>query len=103
MKSIFIPLVSVLVALTSCGSKETPRPGAARRIPAAVQAATASLEDWPEIYEATGTVRARTSATLSSKMTGYVQQVNFQVGDRVLQGETLIVLDARDLDANYRR
>ena len=103
MKSIFIPLVSVLVALTSCGSKETPRPEAARRAPAAVQAATASLEDWPEIYQATGTVRARTSATLSSKMTGYVQQVNFQVGDRVLQGETLIVLDARDLDANYRR
>ena len=30
---------------------------------------------------------------------GYVQQVNVQVGDRVREGQLLVVLDARDLDA----
>ena len=60
-------------------------------------------QDWPASYEATGTVRARTTATISSKVMGYVQQVSVQVGDRVRQGQTLITLDARDLDVSLRR
>ncbi len=33
----------------------------------------------------------------------YVQQVNVQIGNHVHQGQELITLDARDLDANLRR
>ena len=33
----------------------------------------------------------------------YVQQVAVQVGDHVRQGQELVTLDARDLDANVRR
>jgi RND family efflux transporter MFP subunit len=57
----------------------------------------------PGVYEATGTVRARTVTTISSKVTGYVQQLNAQAGDHVNAGQILIVLEARDLDAAYRR
>jgi RND family efflux transporter MFP subunit len=48
-------------------------------------------------------VRARTTATISSKVMAYVQQVSAQAGDHVRQGQALITLDARDLDANLRR
>ncbi len=65
--------------------------------------AAVAAEDWPATYEATGTVRARTTATISSKVMGYVQQVSAQVGDHVREGQALITLDARDLDANLRR
>jgi RND family efflux transporter MFP subunit len=34
---------------------------------------------------------------------GYVQQVSAQAGDHVREGQALITLDARDLDANLRR
>jgi RND family efflux transporter MFP subunit len=34
---------------------------------------------------------------------GYVQQVTVQVGDHVREGQTLITLDARDLDVSLRR
>jgi RND family efflux transporter MFP subunit len=34
---------------------------------------------------------------------GYVQQVSVQVGDHVREGQLLITLDARDLDAGMRR
>jgi RND family efflux transporter MFP subunit len=61
------------------------------------------MQDWPVSYEATGTVRARVTATISSKVTGYVQQVSVQVGDHVGEGQLLINLDARDLDAGLRR
>ena len=55
------------------------------------------------MYEATGTVRARTAAVLSSKVMAYVRQVAVQVGDRVREGQLLVTLDAQDLDANVRR
>jgi RND family efflux transporter MFP subunit len=54
---------------------------------------------WPNIYEATGTVRARTSAVISSKVMGYVREVRVAAGDRVREGQLLVALDARDLDA----
>ena len=71
--------------------------------PVAVQVAAVAAQDWPASYEATGTVRARTTATISSKVMGYVQQVSAQVGDHVREGQALITLDARDLDVSLRR
>ena len=67
------------------------------------QVAAVASQDWPAAYEATGTVRARTTATISSKVMGYVQQVSVQVGDHVREGQPLITLDARDLDVSLRR
>ena len=68
-----------------------------------VQVATVASQTWPDAYEATGTVRARTAAVLSSKVMAYVRQVAVQVGDRVREGQELVTLDAQDLDANVRR
>jgi RND family efflux transporter MFP subunit len=97
----FLPIPVLL--LTSCGG-ETPRPTAPPQAPpVAVQTAAVAAQDWPATYEATGTVRARTTATISSKVMAYVQQVSAQAGDHVRQGQVLITLDARDLDANLRR
>ena len=98
---LFLP-VSVLL-LTSCGSEPARRAAQPQAPPVAVQVAAVTSQDWPTSYEATGTVRARTTATVSSKVMGYVQQVSVQVGDRVRQGQALITLDARDLDVNLRR
>ena len=50
-----------------------------------------------------GTVRARTAAVLSSKVMGYVGEVRANIGDHVAAGQLLVVLDAADLEANYRR
>ena len=101
MKAIWLLIPAALLA--GCGREPAPRPkpAAAKNIP--VTAAAASIENWAEVYEATGTVRARTAATLASKVMGYVQQVSAQVGDRVREGQVLVTLDARDLDANLRR
>jgi RND family efflux transporter MFP subunit len=103
MKPYFLLLPIPVLLLTSCGN-EPPRRAAQPQIaPAAVHVAVVAAEDWPAAYEATGTVRARTTATISSKVMGYVQQVSARVGDHVREGQTLIALDARDLDANLRR
>ena len=71
--------------------------------PVRVQTVEVCAQQWPAIYEATGTVRARTTAVVASKVMAYVQQVGVQVGDRVRAGQLLITLDARDQEANLRR
>jgi RND family efflux transporter MFP subunit len=67
-----------------------------------VLASIVSTQDWPDLYQATGTVRARTSAALSSKLMAYVRLVAVQVGDRVQEGQLLVTLDAEDLDNRVR-
>jgi RND family efflux transporter MFP subunit len=101
MKTILLLIPAVL--LVACGREEGARPKPAKAAAIPVSVAPASLQNWPDLYEATGTVRARTTATIASKVMGYVQQVSVQVGDRVREGQPLVTLDARDLEANLRR
>jgi RND family efflux transporter MFP subunit len=88
---------------TSCGGDKPAAEAARNAAPVSVIAVAVSSAEWPDAYEATGTVRARTTATISSKVTGYVQQVNVRAGDRVAAGQTLLTIDSRDLEANVRR
>jgi membrane fusion protein, multidrug efflux system len=103
MKPYFLFLPIPVLLLTSCGKEPERRAAQPQTAPVAVNVAAVATQDWPTSYEATGTVRARTTATISSKVMGYVQQVSAQVGDHVREGQALITLDARDLDANLRR
>ena len=101
MKTILALVPAIL--LVSCSRQEAARPKPAKTASIPVSVAAVALENWPDLYEATGTVRARTTATIASKVMGYVQQVSVQVGDRVREGQILVTLDARDLEANLRR
>jgi multidrug efflux system membrane fusion protein len=108
-----VPVANVVSALLavlasavfsfSCGPAETHTKSASTTPTIQVQAATVSTQSWPDTYEATGTVRARTAAALSSKVMAYVRQVSVQVGDSVKEGQELVTLDAQDLDVNVRR
>jgi RND family efflux transporter MFP subunit len=94
---------AVLPFLSGCGSEpalkavSTPAP----RI--RVETIAAAETDWPSAYEATGTVHARTTATISSRLMGYAREVRAQIGDRVREGQLLVVLDARDLETSVAR
>jgi len=83
------------------GCSESPREVASSKTPpVAVSVVPVAEQQWPSIYEATGTVRARTSAVIAAKLLGYVREVKVQAGDRVREGQLLVTLDARDLDVN---
>lgn len=89
--------------LAGCGHEMRQTQAAAEQAPVAVQATAAATMEWPATYEALGTVRARTATAISSKVMGYVREVRVQAGDRVREGQLLISVDARDLEAQYRR
>lgn len=99
--SIALLLVGVAHA-TGCGHPETGRrePDAA---PVAVRLAAAHEESLDALYRASGTVRGSTTATLTSKTTGYVRTVDVRPGDHVRAGQVLAVLEANDSAASVRR
>lgn len=94
-------LMLTLGWLAGCGHAPRRAEAEGRAEPVRVRAIPVTHTEWPEIYEATGTVRARTAAVISSKVMGYVREVTVEAGDRVRQGQLLVRLDARDLDAAY--
>ena len=99
MKREFLWLPPLMLWLAGCS--ESPREvKISHASPVAVSVVTVDERQWPSIYEATGTVRAHTSAVIAAKLLGYVREVKVQAGDRVREGQLLITLDARDLDVN---
>jgi RND family efflux transporter MFP subunit len=59
--------------------------------------------EWPSIYEATGTVRARVSTTVAARAMGYIREIRAQAGDAVRAGQLLAVIDSRELEAGVRQ
>jgi RND family efflux transporter MFP subunit len=92
-------LIGFSLLLGACGHSSEERKANAPAAAVSVSAMPATRAEWPTVYDATGTVRARTASVLSAKVMGYVRDVNVSVGDYVKTGQTLVVLDARDLDS----
>ncbi|HBY63903.1 MAG TPA: efflux RND transporter periplasmic adaptor subunit [Solibacterales bacterium] len=96
--------VALLVALAGCGAKEQPaRKAESSAPPLAVRVASASMLEWPSAREAAGTVKAKTTASVSAKVMGYVREVRVSAGHAVRAGDLLVVLDARDLDTGVQQ
>lgn len=55
--------------------------------------------DLPELLEVVGTVRARTSAVVSTRIPGTISVLKVREGDRVRKGQLLVQLDAQENQA----
>ena len=64
--------------------------------PQAVSTTTARLQDWQPQTQAVGSVRAVNGADLSLEVSGVVDKINFESGDDVAAGATLLRLRADD-------
>jgi RND family efflux transporter MFP subunit len=87
-----------------CGDKIEPGitgPGPAASVKAGT--AVAEISSQPFVYEAVGTITAQAVSTLSGKIMGTVRAVNVREGDRVKQGDVLVVLDKRQVEAGLRQ
>jgi len=89
--------------LAGCGVEPADKSVSAPVTPIGVDTAVVADADWQSTYEATGTVRARTTAVVASKLMAYTREVRAQIGDHVREGQPLAVLDARDLESSVAR
>lgn len=96
------PLALALVLLGSCASAERHETAAP---PAPIRVAVASAHEEPiaVMVRASGTVRGRNTATLTSKTTGYVRDIRVRPGDMLEKGQVLAELEAKDVRADVAR
>ncbi len=94
-------LLPFVVGAASCSSPQEATPDNAPAV--AVTTAVASQLDWPAHFNAGGALRARTTATIASRLLAPVLTVRVRPGDHVKQGQTLIELDAAGLGAQATR
>ncbi len=92
----------LLMTVASCGKKT----GVVAERPPLVTGvrvegvSTSPIEDY---YEATGTVRSKTTIVLSSKIMGTVISLRVREGDKVRTGQVLIEIDNRDASAQLQK
>jgi RND family efflux transporter MFP subunit len=100
----FIALALLTLLPIGCGDKIEPGNEKRSEVPTVkVQVAIARITTQPLSYEAVGTVQPVTTSTLSSKLMGTVKEIRVQEGDRVKQGQTLVVIDKRNVTAQLRQ
>ena len=93
-------LLAIMPASIGCGDKI--QPGSRTASPEAairVETARAVASAHPVVYEAVGTVRARTMGVVSSKLMGTVLAVHVREGDPVKSGQILVNIDSRMVGA----
>jgi RND family efflux transporter MFP subunit len=100
----YLPLAIPILMTAACSpEKATLAATGAQPTAAAVQVETVAVSPIANIYRVSGTVRARQIAGIGAKITATILDVRVHAGDYVQAGQTLVVLDRRDLEANLRR
>ncbi len=103
MKTLSLILLGTAGAVAVAACSPEARPAAAPALTADAHVAVVRVDDVARPFEAGGTVRARNTATIVSRIVADVREVRVTPGDRVRAGQPLVVLDARDLIAQRAR
>ncbi len=100
----FISLAVSILLPYACNDKIEPGNEKPTEVPIVkVPMAVARTTSQPLSYEAVGTVQPVITSTLSSKLMGTVKEIRVQEGERVKQGQTLVIIDKRQVTAQLRQ
>jgi multidrug efflux pump subunit AcrA (membrane-fusion protein) len=92
-----LAMTALLVMITaSCSKKQEAAPLEKTPVVSHVPTETVKTAAVADFYEAVGTVRSKTTTTLSSKVVGSVISMRVREGDRVRAGQLLAEIDSRD-------
>lgn len=100
-----LPLAASLAAaglFAGCHAQPSARPGAAPP-PPAVTVAPVEERELVEHEEVVGRTDAVDSVEIRPRVSGYIQEVRFQAGQKVKKGEVLFVIDPRTRQAAFER
>ena len=92
----------VSAALAGCSAREAVAASPDAAEPIAVTVARVAMTDVTRAIDSGGVVQAHTTARITARILAPVREVLVSPGDRVREGQTLIVLDGDDLAAGAR-
>lgn len=105
----FLLLTSYFLLLSGCADKKPASIEVKRPEISGVQVSVVRPSKVIDSHETTGTVKAKTTSHVSSRVMGSVTSVNVREGDRVNSGQTLLTIDDSDIaqkvlaaEAGYR-
>lgn len=100
----FLPF-AILILMTAACSREKTTLAASGAQPAtsAGQIETVAASPIVDTYRASGTVQAHYTAATAAKIAANILEIRVKAGDRVTAGQTLVVLDRGNLEANLHR
>ncbi len=101
-KNLFLLASSALVMLASCsGEKTQPNAGAIRieadTVAVPVRVAKVVAQDVPQLVEFTANVEANKSNDIAPQSPVRITEIKAEVGDRVSQGQVLVIMDNTNL------
>ncbi len=96
-------IVITAAGLAACGGAKEPARKAEALPSVRVRTVKLAEETVPEIYEATGTVRARVSTVVGARVMGYLREVRVQAGDTVQPAQVIAVIEAREIDSGLKQ
>lgn len=98
-KYTLILVLMFMSAVVLSGCRDKVKPGAQevkRQQVTGLGLQTVALAPVDEYYETSGTVRAKTVSTVSSRMMGTITEIRVREGDRVRAGQLLLTVDDSD-------
>jgi multidrug efflux pump subunit AcrA (membrane-fusion protein) len=98
----FTPITLAILTAAGCGASR-PQPGAEAVTTLGLPLANVEMTDVSATFDAGGIVRARLSASLSSRIVAPIVEITVRPGETVRRGQVVVTLDARDLAANRAR
>lgn len=99
-----IAILPIVFSLAACQAKtDTPANLDAGGPAQTVVTAPATSVDWPAQFEAGGVLRARTTATVASRLMAPIVAIHVRPGDHVRRGQLLVELEAASLMAQATR
>ncbi len=94
-------LCLVIWKITHSSSSEGVHGHAVAVLPIPVTLSAATTEDFPLYLDGLGTVQAYNSVLVNPRVSGLIQEIRFQEGQEVKQGDVLAIIDPRTYQAQY--
>lgn len=92
-----------MLSLAGCGGHTAHEAGQAEQAPVRAHATILRPTSVPVEVESPGTVTSARTVQVASRLTGYVDRLDVDLGDRVHQGQLLLTIDDRDVEARVQQ
>ena len=92
-----------LIALTGGKSKSAHSGDVGKTLPIPVTMAPVTTQNFPIYLDGLGTVQAYNSVQVNARVPGLIQEIKFQEGQEVKQGDLLATIDPRTYQAQYNQ
>lgn len=101
VKKIFIPLLAVSLLFSGCGKQEDVEEVVEALTPVEVDSMSGKTITREVVYA--GQVKPKETVNVTSKLSGQVESIYFDVGDTVNAGDTMFTIDKKDIQDQIKQ